>query len=179
VLFAWWRGRALNPRPLGYEPYDARLCGPAQSLAGAVTSANRSRGGYRRRGQGYRAGSREGQRRNRSGERGCDPGLLDSQRHGDRLMRRRWARTPASPDRPHTQQLITRGTVGMDWGDLCRIGQGGAPHVAPRPADYETGFGHAGIRPVLRSELGYLLASIRRRPELCDGVAACRPYSLS
>jgi hypothetical protein len=39
------------------------------------------------------------------------------------------------------------------------------------------------IRPVLRSELGYLLASIRGRPELCDGaaarVAACRPYSLS
>ena len=30
-------------------------------------------------------------------------------------MRWRWARTPASPHRPHTQQLITRGTVGMDW----------------------------------------------------------------
>ena len=65
--------------------------------------------------QGHRAGSREGQRRNRSGERGCDPGLFDRRRHGDRLMRWPWARTPARPDRPHAQQLITRGAVGMDW----------------------------------------------------------------
>jgi hypothetical protein len=32
----------LNPRPLGYEPYDVRLWRPGPSLAGAVTSADRT-----------------------------------------------------------------------------------------------------------------------------------------
>jgi hypothetical protein len=30
----------LNPRPLGYEPYDARLCRLGQSLIIALTSAD-------------------------------------------------------------------------------------------------------------------------------------------
>jgi hypothetical protein len=34
-------GRDLNPRPLGYEPYDVCLWRPEQSLAGVVTSADR------------------------------------------------------------------------------------------------------------------------------------------
>src|SRR6476469_7654935 len=34
-------GADLNPRPLGYEPYDVRLWRPGPSLAGAVTSADR------------------------------------------------------------------------------------------------------------------------------------------
>jgi hypothetical protein len=32
----------LNPRPLGYEPYDIGLCRLKPSLAGLVTSADRS-----------------------------------------------------------------------------------------------------------------------------------------
>jgi len=32
----------LNPRPLGYEPYDIGLCRLKPSLAGAVTSADRT-----------------------------------------------------------------------------------------------------------------------------------------
>jgi hypothetical protein len=32
-------GRDLNPRPLGYEPYDARLCRLGRSLVVALTSA--------------------------------------------------------------------------------------------------------------------------------------------
>jgi len=51
-----------------------------------ATSHTGSHGGYRRRGQGHQASSRKGQRRNRSGERGRDPGLLDSQRHSDRFV---------------------------------------------------------------------------------------------
>ena len=35
-------GRDLNPRPLGYEPYDIGLCRLRQSLAGAVTSTDRT-----------------------------------------------------------------------------------------------------------------------------------------
>jgi hypothetical protein len=35
-------GRDLNPRPLGYEPYDARLWCLGQSLVGVVTSADRT-----------------------------------------------------------------------------------------------------------------------------------------
>ena len=35
-------GENLNPRPLGYEPYDACLWRPEQSLAGVVTSADRT-----------------------------------------------------------------------------------------------------------------------------------------
>jgi hypothetical protein len=31
----------LNPRPLGYEPYDMRLWRPGQSLAGVVNSADK------------------------------------------------------------------------------------------------------------------------------------------
>ena len=38
----WWRGRDLNPRPLGYEPYDVRLPHLKPSLAGAVTPADRT-----------------------------------------------------------------------------------------------------------------------------------------
>jgi hypothetical protein len=34
-------GRDLNPRPLGYEPYDVRLWRLGPSLAGVVTSADR------------------------------------------------------------------------------------------------------------------------------------------
>ena len=33
-------GRDLNPRPLGYEPYDVRLRPPGLSLAVALTSVN-------------------------------------------------------------------------------------------------------------------------------------------
>jgi len=32
----------LNPRPLGYEPYDTRLCRLGPSLTGVVTSADRT-----------------------------------------------------------------------------------------------------------------------------------------
>ena len=35
-------GRDLNPPPLGYEPYDIGLCRLRQSLAGAVTSTDRT-----------------------------------------------------------------------------------------------------------------------------------------
>src|SRR5262249_7788969 len=35
-------GADLNPRPLGYEPYDVCLWRPGQSLAGVVTSADRT-----------------------------------------------------------------------------------------------------------------------------------------
>ena len=30
----------MNPRPLGYEPYDVRLCRPASSLVTALASAD-------------------------------------------------------------------------------------------------------------------------------------------
>jgi len=66
-------------------------------------------------GPGHQQGDCKGQQRNRSGERGRDPGLLRGQWHGDRLMLPRWARPSARADPPHSQQVITSTLPPRTW----------------------------------------------------------------
>jgi hypothetical protein len=93
-------------------------------------------------------------------------------------MRRRWARTPASPHRPHIQQLITRGTVGMDWAGrqlalptAARTPVAAPPGTARRPAKLGKNFRR--LRPLPPRTAGTRVGAVglclgSAKPIACD-----------